>query len=34
MAWIFLTIAGVLEVVWAFAMKQSHSFTRPLPTWW
>jgi len=30
MAWIFLTIAGVLEVVWAFAMKQSHSFTRPL----
>ena len=30
MAWIFLTIAGVLEVVWAFAMKQSHGFTRPL----
>lgn len=32
MAWIFLTIAGVLEVVWAFAMKQSHGFTRPLYT--
>jgi quaternary ammonium compound-resistance protein SugE len=30
MAWIFLTIAGVLEVVWAFAIKQSHGFTRPL----
>ena len=30
MAWIFLTIAGLLEVVWAFAMKQSHGFTRPL----
>ena len=29
MAWFLLTIAGVLEVVWAFAMKQSHGFTRP-----
>jgi quaternary ammonium compound-resistance protein SugE len=32
MAWIYLTIAGVLEVVWAFTMKQSHGFTRPLLT--
>lgn len=28
MAWIFLVIAGVLEVVWAYAMKQSDGFTR------
>jgi quaternary ammonium compound-resistance protein SugE len=31
MAWIFLIIAGFLEVVWAFFMKQSEGFTRPLP---
>ena len=29
MAWIFLVVAGVLEVIWAFAMKQSNGFTRP-----
>lgn len=28
MAWIYLTIAGVLEVVWAFSMKQSDGFSR------
>ena len=32
MAWIYLTIAGIFEVVWAFAMKQSDGFTRPVPT--
>ena len=32
MAWIYLIVAGVLEVVWASAMKQSHGFTRLLPT--
>jgi quaternary ammonium compound-resistance protein SugE len=32
MAWILLIIAGVLEVVWAFTMKQSYGFTRILPT--
>ncbi len=31
MAWIYLILAGVLEVVWAFSMKQSEGFTRPLP---
>ena len=31
MAWIFLLIAGLLEVVWAFFMKQSAGFTRWLP---
>ena len=28
MAWILLTVAGLLEVVWAFSMKQSEGFTR------
>ena len=32
MAWILLLIAGVLEVVWATAMKQSDGFTRPMPS--
>jgi len=32
MAWIFLFVAGLLEVVWAFYMKQSNGFTRLLPT--
>ena len=32
MAWIYLVIAGVLEVVWAYAMKQSDGFTRPTAT--
>ncbi len=32
MAWILLTIAGALEVVWAFAMKQSDGFTRLVPS--
>lgn len=29
MAWIYLTIAGLFEIIWAFAMKQSDGFTRP-----
>lgn len=32
MAWMMLVIAGLLEVVWAFSMKQSAGFTKPLPT--
>lgn len=32
MAWILLTCAGVLEVVWAYYMKQSHGFTKVVPT--
>lgn len=32
MPWIILTIAGLFEVVWAYAMKQSHGFTRPWPS--
>lgn len=30
MAWVYLGVAGVLEVVWAFALKQSAGFSRPL----
>jgi len=29
MAWSFLIVAGLLEVVWAYLMKQSAGFTRP-----
>jgi quaternary ammonium compound-resistance protein SugE len=32
MAWVFVIVAGVLEVVWAYSMKQSHGFTRPAAT--
>lgn len=30
MPWIYLAVAGVLEVVWAFYMKQSAGFTKPV----
>lgn len=32
MAWIYLTLAGILEVVWAYTMKQSDGFTKLVPT--
>lgn len=32
MAWIYLFIAGLLEVLWAFSMKQSEGFTRIVPS--
>lgn len=32
MAWVYLLLAGVFEVVWASTMKASQGFTRPLPT--
>ncbi|UKK84169.1 multidrug efflux SMR transporter [Sphingopyxis sp. BSN-002] len=32
MPWIYLTVAGFFEIVWAFSMKQSDGFTRPVPT--
>lgn len=32
MAWILLVAAGLLEVVWAYTMKLSAGFTRPLPS--
>ncbi len=32
MAWVYLIIAGLFEVIWATAMKQSVGFTRLSPT--
>jgi quaternary ammonium compound-resistance protein SugE len=32
MPWIYLVVAGLLEVVWAFSMKQSDGFTRLYPS--
>lgn len=32
MSWVLLLIAGLLEIVWAAAMKQSAGFTRIVPT--
>lgn len=32
MAWIYLTVAGLLEILWAFYMKQSVGFTRLWPS--
>jgi len=34
MAWFLLIIAGLLEVFWTAAMKQSHGFTRLWPSVW
>jgi len=31
-AWIVLVVAGLLEVIWAFSMKQSQGFTRLAPS--
>ncbi len=32
MDWIYLTIAGILEVVWASSLKYTDGFTKPLPS--
>ncbi len=32
MKWLMLTLAGILEVTWALAMKYSNGFTRVIPT--
>ena len=32
MAWIYLVLAGVLEIVWAFYMKKSAGFTLLVPS--
>jgi quaternary ammonium compound-resistance protein SugE len=32
MAWIYLVVAGILEVVWAFYMKKSEGFTLLTPS--
>jgi quaternary ammonium compound-resistance protein SugE len=32
MAWVYLGVAGALEVVWAFSMKKSQGFTLLVPS--
>lgn len=32
MHWPALVVAGLLEIVWVIAMKQSHGFTRIIPS--
>ena len=32
MAWVILIVAGLLEVVWAYAMKVSDGFTKLTPS--
>ena len=32
MAWVWLTLAGVLEIVWAIGMKYTDGFTRLVPS--
>ncbi|SMP73345.1 quaternary ammonium compound-resistance protein SugE [Neorhodopirellula lusitana] len=32
MAWIYLTIAGLLEIGWAIGLKYTDGFSKPLPT--
>jgi quaternary ammonium compound-resistance protein SugE len=32
MAWIYLVIAGLLEIVWAVGLKYTDSFTKPTPS--
>jgi quaternary ammonium compound-resistance protein SugE len=32
MAWVYLLLAGVLEVIWAYSMKLSDGFSRPMPS--
>jgi len=34
MAWVILTIAGLLEVGWAIGLKYTAGFTRVWPTLW
>ncbi|MBL8538286.1 MAG: quaternary ammonium compound efflux SMR transporter SugE [Hyphomonadaceae bacterium] len=31
-AWVLLTLAGLLEIVWAIGLKYADGFTRPLPS--
>lgn len=32
MAWIYLSVAGILEVIWAYYMKQSDGFSKLWPS--
>ncbi len=32
MAWMYLVLAGILEIGWAVGLEYTQGFTRPLPT--
>ncbi|MCA3246403.1 MAG: DMT family transporter [Tagaea sp.] len=32
MAWLYLVVAGLLEIVWAIGLKMSEGFTKPVPS--
>ena len=32
MAWMYLFIAGIFEIIWAYSMKQSQGFSRVVPS--
>lgn len=32
MAWVYLVLAGILEIVWAVGLKWSEGFTKPGPS--
>lgn len=32
MAWVYILVAGLLEIGWALGLKASDGFSRPLPT--
>lgn len=32
MAWVYLVIAGLFEIVWAIGLKYTHGFTRLVPS--
>ncbi|MDF2986630.1 MAG: cation/cationic drug transporter [Eubacterium sp.] len=32
MAWVYLVIAGIFEVIWAMGLKYSHGFTKLYPS--
>jgi len=34
MAWIYLTVAGLIEIGWAIGLKYTEGFTRLLPSLW
>jgi quaternary ammonium compound-resistance protein SugE len=34
MAWVYLLVAGLLEIGWAIGLKYTEGFSRPVPTLW
>ncbi|WP_286182154.1 SMR family transporter [Peribacillus sp. JNUCC41] len=32
MAWIYIIMAGLLEIVWVIGLKYSHGFTKIIPS--